>query len=96
MKIDSSVKTASASLSNRVRPQPRTEDDSAPAASDEVKLSPLAEQLQVADSQPPIDSARVAEIKRAISEGRFTINASAIADRLLDTARQLVGSHRTA
>lgn len=95
MKIDNSIKPTSAPPSNRVRPQQRTEAGS-PAASDEVKLSPLAGELQAGDSRPPVDSARVAEIKQAIAEGRFSINAGAIADRLIDTARELVSSQRRA
>ncbi|HJW26022.1 MAG TPA: flagellar biosynthesis anti-sigma factor FlgM [Rhodocyclaceae bacterium] len=97
MKIDNSIKPAGAPPSNRVRPQQqRTEATGTPAASDEVKLSPLAGELQAGESQPPVDSARVSEIKRAIAEGRFTINAGAIADRLIDTARELVSSQRRA
>lgn len=95
MKIETTVKPTSAPSTNRVKPQQHAEG-SAPAASDEVKLSSLAGELQAGDSRPPIDSARVAEIKQAIAEGRFTINASAIADRLIDTARELVNSQRRA
>lgn len=95
MKIDSSIKPTSAPPSNRVKAQPRA-DAGAPAASDEVKLSPLAGELQAGDSRPPIDSARVAQIKQAIAEGRFSINAGAIADRLIDTARELVRTQRRA
>ncbi|MBV5336597.1 MAG: flagellar biosynthesis anti-sigma factor FlgM, partial [Deltaproteobacteria bacterium] len=40
--------------------------------------------------------ARVSEIKQAIAEGRFTINAGAIADRLIASAKELVDSQRQA
>lgn len=96
MKIDSSIKPTSAPPSNRVKSQQRAENGGAPAASDEVRLSSLAGELQAGDSQPPVDAARVAEIKQAIAEGRFSINAGAIADRLIDTARELVTSRREA
>jgi negative regulator of flagellin synthesis FlgM len=33
---------------------------------------------------------RVEAIKRAIAEGRFEINAEAIAERMLDSARELI------
>jgi len=97
VKIDNSIKSTGAPAGSRVRPQQqRAETTGAPAISDEVKLSPLAGELQAGDSQPPIDAARVSEIKRAIAEGRFSINAGAIADRLIDTARELVSSQRRA
>ncbi|HZX31682.1 MAG TPA: flagellar biosynthesis anti-sigma factor FlgM [Rhodocyclaceae bacterium] len=95
MKIDNSIKPTSAPPSNRVKLQQRAESGST-AASDEVKLSSLAGELQAGDAKPPVDSSRVAEIKQAIAEGRFSINASAIADRLIDTARELVSSQRRA
>lgn len=42
----------------------------------------------------PVNSARVAEIRKAIAEGKFTINPEAIATRLIDSARELVASGR--
>lgn len=61
----------------------------------EVKLSSVSTQLSAAGSSgAPIDGARIAEIKQAISEGRFQINADAIADGLINTARDLLQSQR--
>lgn len=40
---------------------------------------------------PTINAAKVAEIKQAISEGRFKINSEAVADGLLATVRDLIG-----
>ena len=64
--------------------------------SDQVELSPLASQLQEASasSGAPIDTARIAEIKQVISEGRFQINPERIADGLLESARQLLANGR--
>jgi negative regulator of flagellin synthesis FlgM len=36
------------------------------------------------------DNARVAEIKQAISEGRFVVNPDKVADRLVETVRELI------
>jgi len=36
------------------------------------------------------DSARVEEIKQAISEGRFAVNTEKVADRLLESVRDLL------
>lgn len=62
------------------------------ATSDDVQLSSLASQLSAAEDQQAFDAVRVSEIKQAISEGRFTINTGAIAERLIASARELVHS----
>lgn len=61
------------------------------AAPAEVRLSGASAEL---GSEPALDSARLQEIRQAISEGRFAINPSAIADRLIESARELVASQR--
>ena len=43
-----------------------------------------------------IDTAKVNAIKQAIVEGRFSINAGAIADRLLGSAQELLSGRKTA
>lgn len=63
---------------------------------EEVRLSEFAAQIKPAGDEAMINPARVAEIRQAISEGRFTINADAIAGRLLDTAKELLGAQRRA
>ncbi|MDR0379083.1 MAG: flagellar biosynthesis anti-sigma factor FlgM [Candidatus Accumulibacter sp.] len=60
--------------------------------SNEVKLSKLASQLRTPGNEAPFDAERVAKIKQAISEGKFQINADAIADRLIVSAKELIGS----
>lgn len=37
-----------------------------------------------------VDLNKVAEIKQAISEGRFQVNSGVVADRLIDTVRDLI------
>lgn len=39
-----------------------------------------------------IRAARVEALKRAVQEGRYHIDAAAIADRLLDDARRMIGA----
>ena len=93
MKIDSNVKTPVTQASTGIKAKaPSTSAGSAA----EVRLSALAGQLQAGDSEPPVNSARIAEIRQAISEGRFTIDTGAIADSLISTARELVASQRKA
>lgn len=88
MKIDSSYKPATSGIT----PKPAATQSTAPAAAqDAVSLSQLAGTLQSGE-HPPVNTARIQEIKQAISEGRFKINPEAIADRLLDSARELLNS----
>ena len=94
MKIDHSAKPATTPLTNA--PRPATTGKPSPAAGDDVRLSALSAQLSSSGDAPVFDSARVSEIKQAISDGRFSINAGAIADRLIATAKELVDSQRQA
>ena len=43
-----------------------------------------------AASTRPVNTQKIAEIKQAISEGRFQVNSSVVADRLLNTVRDLI------
>ena len=92
MKINSSL-TPSPLPSNSRQPAARpatTQPNSEP-----VSLSALSGSLQ-GQEQPPVNTARIQEIKEAISQGRFRINPEAIADSLIDTARDLVNGQRKA
>jgi len=90
MKIDNTYKPAASALATK----PATPQSSAPAmAQDEVSLSKLAGTLQSGE-HPPVNMARIQEIKQAISEGRFKINPDAIADRLIDSARELLNNSK--
>ena len=89
MKIDNSFKTTVPSLSSK----PATPQSSPTSVAQEaVSLSQVAGSLQSSE-KPPINSARIQEIKAAISEGRFKINPEAIADRLIESARDLLNSN---
>lgn len=94
MKIESSSNPVGATLVKATRAQ--TAGKASPPSDAEVQLSVASAQLSTADDEQSFDSARVSEIKQAITEGRFTINAGAIADRLISSARQLVDSQRRA
>jgi negative regulator of flagellin synthesis FlgM len=45
-----------------------------------------------AASAPLVDAQKVAEIKQAISEGRFQVNAGAVADGLIKTVSDLISA----
>ena len=93
MKIDSTSTTASATVSSDTRTRGSISKPTSNAAA-EVHLSELATHLHSSGEAPAFDATRVAEIKQAIAEGRFTINAEAIADRLIESASELIASQR--
>ena len=41
-------------------------------------------------SSPLVDTQKVAEIKQAISEGRFKVNSGVVADRLINSVQDLI------
>lgn len=92
MKIDSSYKPTVPPATGGVKA--RASENTSRSGADEVRLSSVASQLQAGDNEPPVDSARVAEIRQAIAEGRFAIDASAIADSLIASARELVSQRK--
>jgi len=95
MKIDPLTNTG---LTGSTRVAPKASPTSRPAASSpdvgDVRLSSASAALSA--QEPEVNLARVQEIRKAISEGRFEINPAAIADRLITTARELVDARRQA
>ena len=59
-----------------------------------VSLGSTATQLNTMESSmantPVVDSAKVAEIRQAISDGHFKVNSEVVADRLIATVRDLI------
>ncbi len=95
MKIDSVIKSLGGPQAGESKPRLPAANGPAPAPSaDKVQLSSLSTSLQKAEAAiantPVIDRARVDEIRQAISEGRFKIDAGRIADGLLDSVRQML------
>jgi negative regulator of flagellin synthesis FlgM len=57
-----------------------------------VQLSALSNRLNELEtqfSQSSFDAAKVSEVRNAIAEGRYQVNASVVADKLLASAAQL-------
>jgi negative regulator of flagellin synthesis FlgM len=59
-------------------------------ASAKVELSPAAAMLE-AQASADFDAAKVQRIALAIREGRFRVDAEAIADKLIANAQELIG-----
>jgi negative regulator of flagellin synthesis FlgM len=100
MKIDPTLKTVAPNAVN----EQRVQNEKAPAQTagkprGEVELSSLSTQLQGIEASletgQAVDSTRVAEVKKAIAEGRFEINADTIADRLIDATREFMRAHKS-
>jgi negative regulator of flagellin synthesis FlgM len=98
MKIEGNIKSVTSSAvqqePGRAGKEPAADVAAAPVSTN-VSLS---SQLQVIEKSfadtPVVDVARVAELKQAISEGRFKVNADAVADRLIDTVKELIRAHK--
>jgi negative regulator of flagellin synthesis FlgM len=99
MKIDNSIRAVtSAAVSESQGRATKAPPRPSGGTADNVQLSALSERLQAIEAGladvPVVDTAKVAEIKQAIAEGRFKVNADRVADRLLDTVRDLIASRR--
>jgi len=92
MKIDPTLKPAAASAvpEERARAVKAGSTPRQPGAT--VQVSPLASQLQSidagADGGEAVDASRVAQVKLAIAQGRYEIDAEKIADRLIESTRE--------
>lgn len=65
----------------------------APAASAQVAISSTAKLAASAGADDgSFDAAKVSRISKAISEGKFTVNATAIADKLVANAQELLSA----
>lgn len=68
---------------------------SASTAADPVRITDQAKQLAALEhaikAMPAIDEARVAEVRKALDEGRYQVNPERIADKLMRSERDLLG-----
>lgn len=60
------------------------------SASVQVALSSTASELSASGVQASFDGAKVERIAQAIRDGKFEINADAIADKLIANAQELL------
>ncbi|GAB4175090.1 MAG: hypothetical protein OHK0026_03860 [Rhodocyclaceae bacterium] len=98
MKIDnSSLKSIGSLPDNASRASPG-KAAARPAASSgaKVDISSLAGRMQEVEAMlanlPVADPVRVAEIRQAISEGRFRVDAEKVADGLIESVRQMLAA----
>ncbi|MDT8363810.1 MAG: flagellar biosynthesis anti-sigma factor FlgM [Nitrosomonas sp.] len=94
MKINHTIRDRMGIISGS---EPKKADGAAP-----VKQSPAKADANVhigtnatfaqalSNSSEVVDMAKISEIKLAISEGRFKVNPEVVADRLLESVRELI------
>lgn len=95
-KIDSSITAAAASAPVRAVDRSRDQAGSAAGRSgshDKVVLTGEAQSLQALEgrirSDSGVDSSKVAEVRKALAEGRYQADPAAIAAKLLQTEMSL-------
>lgn len=96
MKIDSSL--PSSATQSKVRQQ-KSADNAAPAAAkaSTASVSTHLQQTAAVDSTTaPFDTQKVAEIRQAITEGQFRVDADKVANSLIEGVRSLLAKERPA
>ena len=101
MKIDNSVKATGSLPSNDGRARSAKESpkaESSKPGSERVELSSLSSRMlqmeEAISNTPVVDSAKVDEIKQAMSEGRFKVNTEKVADGLIESVRQMLSTQQ--
>lgn len=93
MKIDNSGKALGAVTARPLEGRAAGKAEQS-AEKDSVSINPLAAQLSsvagAGKSEPTFDADKVAAIRQAIADGRFTVKPEAIADGLLSSVKELL------
>lgn len=67
-------------------------------SSTSVSLGSTASQLSKMEANmantPVVDAGKVTQIKQAITDGRFQVNSGVVADRLIQSVRDLISSNQ--
>lgn len=93
MKIDNSVKSVGNTPAGEQRVKSTAAAHPSAPTGDQVQLSSgLQKAEQAIAATPVVDQARVDEIKQAISDGRFEVDANKVADGLIESVRQMLAS----
>lgn len=72
----------------------RPEDTAGATAGVPVTVSAAARSLELSPAGSGIDEAKVAAVRAAIADGTFTVNAGAIADKMLSNAQEILSRFR--
>ena len=93
MKIDQPASSATpiSRATQATKAQPAGGADAAEQAKDAVQLSSAQVHSLPSDPNTDFDAARVADIRKAILAGEYTVHPERIADGLLKNVRDLLG-----
>ncbi|WP_079432703.1 flagellar biosynthesis anti-sigma factor FlgM [Zoogloea sp. LCSB751] len=99
MKIENSVKSTGGLPSSDGRTRATKDTTRTPPSgsdTDKVEISSLSSRLQQMEETvagtPVVDSAKVDEIKQAMSQGRFKVDTGKVADGLIESVRQMLAT----
>ena len=80
------------------RPSSAAGQTSGAPAETSVHLGASSQNLQDVEASmagaPLVNAAKIAEIRQAISEGRFRVNTGVVADRLIETVKDLIKTQK--
>jgi negative regulator of flagellin synthesis FlgM len=97
MKIGSSTDPFNPGAPSGTRSSAKTAPGAdAAAPTSQVSLSDLSRKLSAMEAggaDGAVDSSRVAEIKAAIRNGEFKVNAEVVADKLLQSVHEMLGKN---
>lgn len=98
MKIDKSTPPLPASQIGDVAPRSTNAKPGNGTASTSVQLGTASAQLRSLEhsmaNSPVVDAEKVKAIKQAISEGRFQVNSGVVADRLIDSVKEMISANK--
>lgn len=93
MKITSALPNVGPAGTGSGRAPAATTKPAGAQSGERVDISSLSARLnEVGAGEMPADVQRIAEIKQAITEGRFQINPERIADGLLNSVREMLAA----
>lgn len=94
MKIDHTGKPLNSAITRKSEEKNASTSKIASATQQEsVSINPLAAKMQAMASsgaEPTFDADKVASIRQAIADGKFSVRSDVVADKLLASVRELL------
>ncbi len=95
MKIDNTGKPLASALTRPAGEKTTAAGRKTEATRQEsVSINPLAAKMQAMEAngaEPAFNADKVAEIRQAIADGKFSVRTDAIADKLMASVKELLG-----